>query len=355
MVRPNLSPGLTGRRDQIATFIESPTVVAAITALIVLNAITLGLETEASVRERFGTLLLVLDLVILLVFTVEVGLKLYAYRLGFFKSGWNVFDFVIVAIAWLPSQGSLSILRALRILRAMRLMSVVPQMRRVISAIGHSIPGMISVIGVLCLVFYISSVLTTKLFGTHPDPRMQEWFGTIGASAYTLFQIMTLESWSMGIVRPTMELFPYAWVFFVPFIIITSFAVLNLFIGIIVDAMQSAHAREDEEAAAALAAQQSTTGAPAEATGDAASSGSLDGAAGRPLGDHARQTAADAGIDGRRDARDGQTAQPDMPTPTLAATDVSRLLDRFDAMQAELAALRQALEAERAKPHSAQT
>ena len=112
-------------------------------------------------------------------------------------------------------------------------------MRRVITAIGHSIPGMLSVIGLLCLVFYVSAVLCTNLFGQHPDPRMQEWFGSVGASAYTLFQIMTLESWSMGIVRPTMELFPYAWLFFVPFIIVTSFAVLNLFIGIIVDAMQT--------------------------------------------------------------------------------------------------------------------
>jgi voltage-gated sodium channel len=113
-------------------------------------------------------------------------------------------------------------------------------MRRVISAIGHSIPGMLSVLSVLMLIFYVSSVLATKLFGVHPDPQMQEWFGSIGASAYTLFQIMTLESWSMGIVRPTMEIFPLSWVFFIPFIIITSFAVLNLFIGIIVDAMQTA-------------------------------------------------------------------------------------------------------------------
>jgi voltage-gated sodium channel len=129
----------------------------------------------------------------------------------------------------------------------MRLLSVVPQMRRVIAALGHSIPGMASVVGVLCIVFYVSAVLTTKLFGGHPDPNMQEWFGSIGASAYTLFQIMTLESWSMGIVRPTMELFPLSWVFFVPFIIVTSFAVLNLFIGIIVDAMHTAQKEPRKE------------------------------------------------------------------------------------------------------------
>lgn len=150
-------------------------------------------------------------------------------------------------IAWVPASGPLAVLRALRILRVLRLISVVPQMRRVIAAIGHSIPGMISVGGVLILIFYVAAVITTKLFGAHPDPNMQEWFGTVGASAYTLFQIMTLESWSMGVVRPTMELFPMSWLFFLPFIIVTSFAVLNFFIGIVVDSMQIAHKLEAED------------------------------------------------------------------------------------------------------------
>jgi voltage-gated sodium channel len=239
---------LSAKHARLSAFLESDRFTIAITALILLNAVTLGLETSATAMERFGGVLKVVDTIILLIFTIEIAAKLYVYRAGFFRSGWNIFDFLIVAIAWLPATNGLSILRALRILRVLRLLSVVPQMRRVIGAIGHAIPGMISVIGVLTLLFYISAVLATKLFGQHPDPNMQEWFGTIGASAYTLFQIMTLESWSMGVVRPTMELFPYAWVFFVPFIIVTSFAVLNLFIGIIVDAMQTAHATEEEEA-----------------------------------------------------------------------------------------------------------
>ena len=227
-------------RRSASDFIENPRAVAAITSLIVLNAIVLGLETDPGLMARYGDWLLWLDKGILLIFTLELAIKFYAYRWNFFRSPWNTFDFLIIAIAWVPAAGPFAVLRALRVLRLLRLMSVVPQMRRVITAIGHSIPGMLSVIGVLCLVFYVSAVLCTNLFGQHPDPRMQEWFGSVGASAYTLFQIMTLESWSMGIVRPTMELFPYAWLFFVPFIIVTSFAVLNLFIGIIVDAMQTA-------------------------------------------------------------------------------------------------------------------
>ncbi len=234
-------------RRWLAGFVESRGCTVAITTLILVNAVTLGFETDKDIVARYGTLLHWIDRVILVLFTLEISAKLYAFRLGFFRSGWNLFDFAIVTIAWLPASGALSILRALRILRILRLLSVVPQLNRVITAIGQSIPGMLSVIGVLGLVFYVSAVLATKLFGQHPDPNLQEWFGNVGASAYSLFQIMTLESWSMGIVRPTMEFFPWAWVFFVPFIIITSFAVLNLFIGIIVDAMQSSQLKPRRE------------------------------------------------------------------------------------------------------------
>ncbi|MEL6374220.1 MAG: ion transporter [Pseudomonadota bacterium] len=244
--RRALSPAARVRdRRWLRVILESQPFTYVITALILLNAVTLGLETNAALKENFGTLLSVVDTTVLIVFTAEIIAKLYVYRRSFFSSGWNWFDLIIVAIAWAPASDGLAILRAFRILRVLRLLSVVPQMRRVIGAIGHAIPGMVSVIGVLGLVFYIAAVLATKLFGTHPDPRMQEWFGSVWASAYTLFQVMTLESWSMGIVRPTMELFPLAWAFFVPFIVVTSFAVLNLFIGIIVDAMQTAHAADD--------------------------------------------------------------------------------------------------------------
>ena len=227
-------------KNKIKIIIESNITTTVITILILLNAVILGLETEAYFSNNFGVILNWADKSILILFSFELLLKFYVYRVKFFHSGWNIFDLLIVIIAWLPTSGALTVLRALRILRVLRLISVVPQLRRVVSAIGYSIPGMVSVVGVLGLIFYVASVLATKLFGMHPDPFMQEWFGSIGASAYTLFQIMTLESWSMGVVRPTMELFPWAWAFFIPFIIITSFAVLNFFIGIIVDSMQIA-------------------------------------------------------------------------------------------------------------------
>ena len=134
-------------------------------------------------------------------------------------------------------------LRALRILRALRLVSVVPSMRKVVDALLKAVPGMISVLGLLLLVFYVAAVMSTKLFGD----AFPEWFGSIGASFYTLFQVMTLESWSMGIVRPVMEVYPQAWLFFVVFILLTTFAVLNLFIAIVVDAMSvTGHAEQEE-------------------------------------------------------------------------------------------------------------
>ncbi len=216
---------------------------------IILNAITLGLETWPRAMDRAGDLLRALDRAFLSLFVVEIGLKLFAYRLAFFKKGWNVFDFIIVGVALLPSSGAFSVLRALRILRVLRLLSVVPSLRAVIEALFRAVPGMGAIVGVLGLLFYVAAVIATKLYGGH----FPEWFGSIGRSMYTLFQVMTLESWSMGIVRPVMEVEPLAWVFFVPFVIVTSFAVLNLFIGIIVNSLQELHAQEKADERAALA------------------------------------------------------------------------------------------------------
>jgi voltage-gated sodium channel len=231
--------------------VESRGFTIAITIVIAVNAITLGLETWPLAMQTAGALLLALDTLALWIFTVEISLKLWVYRGRFFRDAWNVFDFLIVAVAWVPTTGPLSVLRALRIVRALRLLSIVPQMRTVIGALLRALPGMGSVIAVLVLVFYVAAVMATKLFGADfPD-----WFGSVGASMYSLFQIMTLESWSMGIVRPVMEQHPYAWLFFVPFIVVTSFAVLNLFIALIVNSMQSMQSETNSQVRAeALAA-----------------------------------------------------------------------------------------------------
>jgi len=205
--------------------------------LIILNSITLALETSKAASGAAGVWLLYIDRVFLSIFVIEILLRLAADFRGFWRDPWRIFDFFVVTIALLPSTGPLSILRALRILRVLRLISAVPAMRRVVAGLLNAVPGMASIVFLIALIFFVFSVITTKLFGA----AFPEWFGSLGESAYTLFQVMTLESWSMGIVRPVMEVYPLAWILFLPFIILTAFTVLNLFIGVIVDAMQTEH------------------------------------------------------------------------------------------------------------------
>ncbi len=223
-------------RARLRTFLELPKVRNAILSLIIFNAITLGVGTSAWVQEHLGGVFTLVDKVVLAIFVVELVLKLYAYGLSFFRNSWNIFDLFVVGVGLLPQTANLSALRGLRVIRALRLLSVIPQMRAVVQALLDALPGMGAVIVMISIVFYVFGVMATIMYGSSFD----EWFGTLGRSLYSLFQIMTLESWSMGIVRPVMEIYPWAWAFFVPFIVITAFSVLNLFIGLLVNTMQQA-------------------------------------------------------------------------------------------------------------------
>jgi voltage-gated sodium channel len=230
-------------RRKIGDWIALPSTQKIITGVIMFNAVLLGLDTSETIMSRIGPVVGFLDTVCLTIFIIEILMKLFAYDFRFFKSGWNIFDALVIGIAILPGAQSLSVLRALRILRVLRVISVAPSLRRVVEGFVKALPGMGSVFLLMAIIFYIGSVMATKLFG----PNFPEWFGTIGHSAYSLFQIMTLESWSMGIVRPVMKEFPYAWAFFVPFIMTTTFAVVNLLVGLIVNSMQDAHNAADNE------------------------------------------------------------------------------------------------------------
>jgi len=226
--------GVSPRSLAAARWVESRSVQAWIIAVILLNAAVMGLETSAALMARWHSGLVLIDRLCLAVFVAELAVKFFAYRGRFWRSGWNVFDLLVVAVALVPGAGPWSVLRSLRVLRVLRLLTVIPSLRKVVAAFLHSIPGLAGVCAVMAIFFYTAGVLATRLFGeTHPD-----WFGSLGKSLYTLFQVMTLESWSMGIVRPVMETHPLAWAFFVPFIIIATFTILNLFIGIIVSTMQ---------------------------------------------------------------------------------------------------------------------
>ena len=226
---PGANPGLRARAGH---WIESRPVQRVIIALILINAAILGMETDPDIMARIGSQLIAADRVILAVFVLEILVKLFARGLGFFRNPWNVFDFLVVGIALMPASGPFAVLRILRLLR---LVSMIPKLRFVVEALLRAVPGIASIFGLLAILFYVFAVISTGMFGEdHP-----QWFGNLGRSMYTLFQVMTLESWSMGIARPVMETHPYAWMFFVPFILVATFTILNLFIAIIVNTMQT--------------------------------------------------------------------------------------------------------------------
>ena len=231
-------------RARLEAFLDRPATRNFIIAVILVNAVTLGLETVPPAMQAAGPLLIAIDRICLAIFVIELAAKMIAQGRRFWRQGWNLFDFAIVGIALVPDAGPFSVLRALRILRILRIVSVFPRLRRVVEGFVTALPGMGSVFLLMGIIFYIASVMATKLFGT----AFPDWFGDLGSSGYSLFQIMTLESWSMGIVRPVMEVYPYAWAFFVPFIMVTTFAVVNLLVGLIVNSMQDAHAEESNAA-----------------------------------------------------------------------------------------------------------
>ena len=230
-------------RARLRGFFESTFWERTVVSLIVANAAIIGMETSRSIMAGFGELLAAADTLIVAIFAVEIALRIFAYGRAFWRDGWNIFDFLIIAIALLPTSGGLSILRSLRIIRALRLISTVKSMRRVMGGMLTAIPSMGAVIALLALIFYVCAVIATKVYG----PDFPDKFGTLGQSFFSLFQIMTLEGWADGFVVPVMEKYPYAWIFFILFMLVTSFTVLNLFIGIIVDAMQSEQEAEWNE------------------------------------------------------------------------------------------------------------
>ena len=210
--------------------------------LVLINAVTLGLETVPAIMERIGTALRIVDSVILAAFVVELALKLVAYGREFFRNPWNWFDTTVVAIAIVPASGPLSVFRALRVLRILRLVSAIPRMRFLAEALAKSLPGLGSIGALLLIFFYVFGVAATKLFGAD----FPVWFGSLPKSMFSLFQIMTLEGWA-EIAREVMTRYPAAWLFFVVFILFATFTVLNLFIGLIVKVMEEPAAGQSEE------------------------------------------------------------------------------------------------------------
>lgn len=227
---------------KIKSLVESRWFQAFVIAVILLNSVVFGLQTSQGLMERFGRTLNLFDQFCLGVFTVELVLKIIVYNKRFCHDPWNIFDFIIVAVSFVPDMGMFSALRLFRVLRVFKLISGVRPLRVILSAVIRSIPGVMWASVILLLVYYVYGIIGTNLFGkTHP-----QWFGTLGGSVYSLFQIMTLESWSMGIARPVIEVHPYAWIYFVSYILFSSFVVMNIVVGIVLTSISDSVKKEDE-------------------------------------------------------------------------------------------------------------
>ncbi|MCH1882816.1 ion transporter [Agrococcus sp. ARC_14] len=235
-------PAPASLRERVRSLVESAPFTRTITTLIVVNAIVLGLETSAPIVERWGELLHAVNLTVVIVFTIELVLKLWAYGWRFFRDGWNLFDLFVVVISWVPVAPGAQVLRVLRVLRVMRLLSQVRSMRRVVNALLASIPGIASIGGLLVVIGYVFVVASTMLYGTD---RPQD-FGDLGASTVSLFRLLNGDGWG-EIVQPLSELQPSAWPFFMVYGVLTTFVVLNLFIAVTTEALNIQREAEDEQ------------------------------------------------------------------------------------------------------------
>ncbi len=223
-------------RASVLEFTEHPRFRNSIMVLLVINAITLGLETSRSLSADVHQLLIFIDMFILMLLVGEVCLRWFAHGMAYFRDPWNMFDFGVTAIALIPSAGPFAVLRAFRILRILRILTVMPRFRRVITAIAASIPGISSIVVVMMVIYYVFAVMATNLF----HAQFPDLFGDIGRSMFTLFQVMTLESWASQIARPVMTEHPYAWLYFITFILCTTFVMLNLVIVVLINSMNEA-------------------------------------------------------------------------------------------------------------------
>jgi voltage-gated sodium channel len=223
----------SGMRERVAWLVDARWFQHAVVAVILLNSVTLGLETYEERFADYAVHFMVAERLFVTLFVVELLLKIYARRAAFFRDPWSWFDLIVVGIALVPTAEGFSVLRLLRILRLLRLITVVPHMRQVVAALFRSVPGLGTVIGLLLIVLYTAAVLGEKLFsGIAP-----EYFGNLGITLFTLFTVLTTENWP-DVAAAVMSEAPMAWIFFVLYIVVTAFIVLNLVIGVIVTSME---------------------------------------------------------------------------------------------------------------------
>ncbi len=223
--------------------VRAPLFERAIIGLILLNALILGLETNATLAENFGNWFELGHQLILTAFIIEALLKISAVAPRFklyFGDGWNLFDFSVVVFSLLPATGELAMIA--RLLRVLRLISTLPELRLIVATLIRSIPSMANIMLLMSIIFYIYAIAGFHLFHLH-DP---EYWGTLGLSLLTLFRVVTLEDWT-DIMYTAMETLPWAWAYFVSFVVIGTFVIINLFIAVVLNNLEEAKAERLEE------------------------------------------------------------------------------------------------------------
>lgn len=233
-----------------ARITTSPVFTIFIVVVILSNAVIIGMETYPYMESRYGAWLHLTDRIILGIFVWEIVLKIIACGRrpqDFFRDGWNVFDFIIVAAAFVPGiQNQTTILRLIRLLRVLRLLSALPNMQVMVVAVINSIPAIAQMALLASLLFYVYAVIGQTWFGTH-DPQ---YWGTVHISLLSLFRVLTLEDWT-DLMYTTMERYPYSWTFFVSFVLFATFVIFNMLIGVILNSMDEARKTIREEQARA--------------------------------------------------------------------------------------------------------
>lgn len=225
-------------RESLKAFCSSRLFSRSILVLILINTVIISLMTVDYSASTLNYLDLV-DRFILTMFLFEIILKLYAYRTEFFDDQWNNFDFVIVLISSIPALSSITVFRSLRVFKILRIISVFPELRKMVEATLRSVRGIMAISTLLCIVVYLFAVMSHMLFG-QTEGVGSEYFGNLGDSIFSLFQIMTLDSWADGMVRELMDEFgSWVAVFFAFFILSTTFTFLNMFIAVFTNTMAS--------------------------------------------------------------------------------------------------------------------
>jgi voltage-gated sodium channel len=232
--------------DKIGSITGSTLFRRIVITLIVLNAIIVGLDTYPQIHAAYGKSLHLADRIILYVFSLELVLRFLGSNppIAFFRSGWNLFDLIIVGVSFLPSSQFFTVARLFRILRALRTVSVLPDLQKLVTALLRSLPALGHILILLALLMYVYAAIGTSLFGEIAP----KYFGTLHQSVLTLFSVITLEGW-IAVMDEVLPHMPAAWIYFVTFILIATFVAMNFFVGVIVNNLQAVEIEERDDLA----------------------------------------------------------------------------------------------------------